>query len=756
MNRFATFVLSYPRSILASLAILMVAAVFPASTIRTDFNLEAFFPDDDRTIIEYRAVSEEFGRDDNVIALLLEHPDLLTVDHLTRIDSLTEALRSMQHVTDVQSLTEARGLANRDDNLVVEPVWEVGQPAPVLDSLLKNPFLKDIIVSRDGTASAIYITIDAEADPFRIRGEVIESMRAILAPYMGLYDIGITGIPYFRNEYVNMLNHEIFFYITLSTFLVMLLLGALFQNVRGIVLPLGIVWLTILFTLAIMVLTGGYFEILSSTIAPILLCVGISDSVHIISKYNDGRLSGLSRRSAMKDTLIVMGSATFLTSITTFIGFATLLTSSVVPIQRFGLYTAIGVMVAYVVTMFAIPAALPYFKDKNPKDLSGHAVHQFLGRFLARMTDWIEARHKAIVVVTIGITIVIGLGAMNLKVNSFIFDDVGPKSVLMQDSDRFSTRLSPPFPLELVLNTETDNGILQPEYIQRLMKFEAFLDSIPEISRSTSITTLLRETHRVMQPDAPLEALTQPDAAPLIAQYMLLLEMADPDLLPSFTDFTYTKVRIAAQVQDAGSYRINGIRRDIRLYLEENFPESRLQQSGTSILVSDLTGNMVRSLTSSILLAVVFIGGIMAWMYRNTKLIIISLLPNLVPLFITAGVMGYFGIDLKPSTAVIFTIAFGIAVDDTIHFLARLRLESWKDQDLRSAIRITTQKTGHAILLTSVILLTGFGTLMTSDFTSTVWMGSLVSLTIFVALIADILFLPALLYWMKPDLKPKA
>lgn len=755
MKRFATFVLSYPKSVLTGLFILMVAALYPASGIRTDFNLEAFFPDDDKTIIEYRAVSEEFGRDDNVIALLLEHPDLLTTEHLTRIDSLTQALKSMTHVTDVESLTEARGLANRDDNLVVESVWEPGEPAPSLDSLLDNPFLKDILISRDGSASAIYITIDAEADPFRIRGEVIESMRSILKPYMGMYDVGITGIPYFRNEYVNMLNHEIFFYITLSTFLVMLLLAALFQNLRGVILPLGIVWLTILFTLAIMVLTGGYFEILSSTIAPILLCVGISDSVHILSKYNDGRLGGLSRRSAMKDTVMVMGRATFLTSITTFIGFATLLTSSVVPIQRFGLYTAIGVMVAYVVTMFAIPAAMPFFKDKNPKDMSGHAVHVFLGRRLMRLNDWIESQHKAIVIGTLALTVVIGFGAVNLKVNSFIFDDVGSESVLMQDSDRFSEKLSPPFPLELVLNTETDNGILQPDYIQRLMAFEAFLDSIPELARSTSITTLLRETHRVMQPDAPLNTLFQPDAAPLIAQYMLLLEMADPDLLPSFTDFTYTKVRIAAQVEDAGSYRINGIRRDIRLYLNEHFPESRLQQSGTSILVSDLTGNMVRSLTSSILLAVLFIGFIMAWMFRNGKLIAISLIPNLVPLFIIAGVMGYFGIDLKPSTAVIFTIAFGIAVDDTIHFLARLRLESWKDQDLRTAIRITTEKTGRAILLTSIILLTGFGTLMTSDFTSTVWMGSLVSLTIFVALLADIVFLPALLYWMKPDLKPK-
>ncbi len=734
----------------------MVASLFPASQIRTDFNLEAFFPDDDRTIIEYRAVSEEFGRDDNVIALMLEHPNLLSAEHLMRIDSLTSALSELVHVTDVESLTKARKLKNSEDNLVVEPVWEPGQDAPSLDSLLDNPFLKDILISRDGTASAIYITIDAEADPFKIRGEVIAAMNKVIGPYMELYQIGITGIPYFRNEYVNLLNSEIFFYITLSTFLVMILLAALYQNIRGIVLPLGIVWLTILFTLAIMVLTGGYFEILSSTIAPILLCVGISDSIHLISKYNDARLNGLTRRSAMKDTVVVMGSATFLTSVTTFIGFATLLTSSVVPIQRFGLYTAIGVMVAYAVTMIVIPASLPYFKDSGPQKPSSNRIHTGLGTFLNRLSDVIERRYKVIVIGTLAITILIGFGATRLKVNSFIFDDVGADSVLMQDSERFSAKLSPPFPLELVLNTDTDNGVLSPDYLRRLIAFEAFLDSIPEIARTTSLTTLLRETHSVMQPDAPSDLLTQPESAPLIAQYVLLLEMADPDLLPSLTDFTYTKVRIAAQIQDAGSYRINGIRRSIRLYLQEHFPETRLQQSGTSILVSDLTANMVRSLTSSILLAVLFIGGIMAWMFRNGRLIAISLIPNLIPLFVTAGVMGYFGIDLKPSTAVIFTIAFGIAVDDTIHFLARLRLESWKDQDLRTAIRITTEKTGRAILLTSIILLSGFGTLMTSDFTSTVWMGSLVSLTIFVALIADILFLPALLYWIKPDLRKEA
>lgn len=753
MRRIATFLLSYPKSILLALGVLAVAAFYPASQIRTDFNLEAFFPDDDPTIIQYRAVSAEFGRDDNVIALLFEHPEILSEPVLSDLRSITDALSALEHVTAVDALTTASRLMNDDGLLRTEPVWEPGGEVPALDSILANPFLRDLILNRSGTATAVYVTVDAESDPFAIRQSVINGMRDILAPHMEPYAIGITGIPYFRNEYVNMLNREILIYVSTATLLVMVILAGLFRNFRGVVLPLGIVWLTILFTVAVVVLTGGFFEVLSSTVAPILLCVGISDSIHILTKYNDSRLDGLTRRAAMRETITVMGSATFLTSITTFIGFATLLTSNVMPIRRFGIYTAAGVLIAFAITMLLIPSILPRLKDRPSDSTHANRLHMWLGELLLRLDGWIEHRHKSIVVATLAITVLVGIGASNLKINSFIFDDVGPDTVLMRDADRFSARMSPPFPLEIVLDTGVENGAVTPEFLGKIRDLQVFLDSIPEIARSTSLLTLMEETHRVMQPGVPVGRLFEADAGPLLAQYLLLLEMADPEILEPLTDFTYGKIRVAAQVQDAGSYRINGIRRDIRLHLQEHFPDVGIQQSGTSILVADLTGNMVRSLTSSILLAVLFIGAIMAWLFRNGRLIVISLLPNLLPLVIMAGIMGYFGIDLKPSTAVIFTIAFGIAVDDTIHYLARLRLESWRSDDIRAVIRITTEKTGRAILLTSVILLTGFGSLMTSDFSSTVWMGSLVSLTVLTALVADLVFLPALLYWVKPRLR---
>jgi hypothetical protein len=255
-----------------------------------------------------------------------------------------------------------------------------------------------------------------------------------------------------------------------------------------------------------------------------------------------------------------------------------------------------------------------------------------------------------------------------------------------------------------------------------------------------------------MSPDqADINAL--PDDQNLIAQYLLLLEITDNDILQNVTDFDYQKLRIAAQTEDAGSQRINEIRNSIEKYLARNFTGEEVTITGSTILSANLVNKMVYSLASSIGLAFICISILMAFLFKDAKMVIISLIPNIMPLVLIAGIMGLLGIDIKPSTAVIFTIAFGIAVDDTIHYLARFRIELKRGLNIQDALEITTQKTGRAIIITSIILLLGFGTLITSEFTSTTLMGILVSSTIFFAVIADLVVLPSLFYWLKPTLK---
>lgn len=758
MERIADFILSNRKTVFITAIVLSLASLYPVFNISTDFSLEGFFPENDPTISDYHSFSEEFGRDDNVIIIGLGSDELFTPKALRDIRTLADSLITIPHLTNVRSLWDAQQIRSTDGMLTASAYLTPGifelsdvEILGIRDEMLNDPFTERLLISQKADYTAIFLDIDEEQNNFPVREQVISEMQRILEPYQEIYQLDVAGIPYFRNQYIHLLNGEIIFYISISSVLIILLLWFLFRSVRGVVIPMLIVWLTILLTLAVLQLTGGYFEVLTSSIAPILLCVGVADSVHMLAKYNDGRFIGLTRGKSLRESIIVLGSATFLTSVTTAIGFATLMTSNVIPMRTFGVYTAIGVLIAFVITIFLLPSMLPLFREKKQQFSPQGRIHNSVGSAL-RAVYYIALRHhKLIVIGTILLTIAAGLGITQIKVNGFVFDDVGRDSPLVQSSNTISERLSPQFPFELIIDTGRENGVYDPDFVNRLDKLQQFLVSFNEIEKSVSLPTLFEQVHKTMDPEAAaLQRL--PQQRELLAQYMLLVELTDSHILENFSDFTYQKARVASQAFDAGSWRMNQIRAETQNYLARHFPEENITMTGTTILVADLTDNIVYSLASSIGLAFLFISLIMARLFRNSLLVLISLIPNLMPIVFVAGIMGYFGIDIKPSTAVIFTIAFGIAVDDSIHFLARLRIETRRGNLLNKAVRITTEKTGRAIVLTSAILLVGFGTLGFSDFESTMLMGRLVCLTIFVALLADLLFLPALIYWMKPDL----
>jgi uncharacterized protein len=735
----------------------MVVSIYPASQIRTDFNLEGFFPQESPTIQDYQLLSQEFGRDDNLIAIAFETPNVLSPVVLEDIRVITTDIEKITNVTDVFSLWNANRFKNEDGQLISEPFLSTAElsteeQVELLDELTRNPFTSNVLINSAGTVTSIIVELDDTLNSYPVRRQVIADIQAVLSFYQSTYDFRIAGIPFFRNQYVDMLNEEIIMYISISSILIMILLWGLFRNVRGILIPIGIVWLTIVLTVAFIVITGGYFEIMSSTIAPILLCVGVADSIHLLAKYQDSRLNGLAQGPALRETLIILGGATFLTSVTTAIGFGTLYTADVIPMQRFGLYTAAGVFIAFIVTIFVLPTILPWFKESSHNNDAQNQIHHALGNWLKRAFLWTNLHYQKVILISALLVSIFIYGAFELKVNGKIFDDVGEDTKVMQDSEFFNQRLVPQFPLEFVIETNESGAALSTELLKEIEEFEVYLNSFPEIHRTISLTTLLKEIHATMSPtDAAIDPL--PDNDQLIAQYMLLLEITDPDAASRLVDFDYTKIRLASNIEDVGSYRVNQMRDEINEWLKLRFPNETIYVSGTSVLVSDLTGNIVTSLQSSIILAFVLIGLIMGWLFKDWKLTFISLIPNLVPLIVTAGVMGFLGVDIKPSTAVIFTIAFGIAVDDSIHFLARLRIEIGRTANLREALAITTEKTGRAIILTSVILATGFGTLATSAFTSTMLMGTLTCLTIVTALLADLFLLPSLLLWMRKEYK---
>ncbi len=760
MERFGNFIIAYPKLVIAGITILAFLAIYPASNIRTDFNLEGFYPEEDPVITDYQLLEEEFGRDDNAILVGFKTDSLFTTEVLSDLRNIASQFDEIENIENILSLWDAQQIQSSDNSLEFSPYLEGKNLDSVnFDSLktaiTSDPLLSGYLVNESGTATSIVLMIEESSNTYETKERIINQINEILSDHRQNYEFHTSGIPYFRNQYVNMLNNEIVIYIAISSLLIMLLLWYMYRTFWGVLYPMVIVWTTLLLTVAIIQLTGGYLEIMSTTIAPILLCVGIADSVHMISKYDDSRESGLNKQKSIIEMLKTLGSATFLTSITTAIGFASLISSSVVPMKRFGIYTAAGVLIAYMITIAFLPAAMKLTRKKRIVDEKSSAFYPAVHKWLKKLAVITRLSYGKIILAGLMVTVIFGYGIKNLEVNGRVFDDIGEDTELMRDSRFFTTNISPQFPLEFVINTGTPDSAITAGLMKQTAKLDSVLQSYPEIHRVAGIHTLMRQMHSEMNPDSAIGKYQMPNSDSAVAQYTLLLEINDSEALSRYVNFDYSKLRVTAFTEDAGSKRINQIRDEVSSEIDQIFPNSNVVITGTTILNADLTDKIVYSLVWSIVLALIAITAIMVFMFKDLRLIIIALVPNILPLLIVGGVMGYLNLDIKPSTAVIFTIALGIAVDDSIHYLARFRVEHIRSGAFLPSLATTTIRTGRAIIITSLILVAGFGTLITSAFTSTTLMGALVCTTIIAALFADLFLLPALFYWLKPNVKLK-
>ena len=754
MEKLGKFLIAHPKIVLFGLIALAFLAIYPAMNIRTDFNLEGFYPEDDIVIEDYQLLEDEFGRDDTSILIGFKTDSLFTENVLSDLYLITERLNRIEFLVDVISIWDAQQIQSRNGSLTFLNYLEKDNLDSadlqlVKDQLTNDPFAAGFLVNREGTATSIVLQIDDELNTYPNRNQIINDIEEILADFQIEYEFHTSGIPYFRNQYVNLLNGEIVAYIALSSILIILLLWYLYRTIWGILFPMIIVWTTLLFTIAIMQLTGGYLEIMSSTIAPILLCVGVADAIHMISKYDDARQSGMLKNLSIIEMLKTLGNATFLTSVTTAIGFASLISSTVMPMQKFGIYTAVGVLTAYLITIIFLPAALSFSRKKRVVNEKSGSLYPLLLTWLTKISALNRIHYRKILVLAAIMTIIFGIGLGSVDVNGKIFDDIGEDTKLMQDSRFFSEEIAPQFNIEFIIDTGSADGVLSADLLKRLDEFEDKLLSYQEIDRVSGLHTLMREIEGVMSESGDN---ILPDTDEAVAQYALLMEINEGEQIFNLTDFDYRKVRITAFVEDAGSKRINEIRNGINNEIRILFPNEPVTVTGTTILSADLTEKIVYSLAWSIIIALVAITMIMALLFKTPKMVIIALVPNLLPLIVVGGVMGFMNVDIKPSTAVIFTIALGIAVDDSIHYLARFRIEYLKRKAMLPALTATTIRTGRALVITSLILIAGFGTLITSAFTSTAMMGILVCTTIFAALIADLFVLPSLFYLLKPKL----
>jgi predicted RND superfamily exporter protein len=510
---------------------------------------------------------------------------------------------------------------------------------------------------------------------------------------------------------------------------------------------------------------------LTGLIPPVIVTIGITNAIYLLNKYHLEFIKHKNKMEAIRVVVQKMGLATFLTNLTVAIGFLTLLSTDIIVLREFGIVAGINIIALFFVSLVMIPGILSWMPEPNEKHLK-HLDFKILGGFVKKIDRLVQNDRKVIYFITMALAITAGIGMTRLQSLSFMVDDIPEESQMKKDLKFFESNFSGVMPLEIVvdLHTKRKRPLLDVKNIQLVDEFEQSLDSITVTSRPVSIVSFVKAAKQAYYNNNP-ERYTLPTKSEsgFILRYMKG-QKDNSGLFKSFVDTSFRKMRISMQMADIGSKRMDSLVNDViqpkadRLVqaLKENL-KSKSDSVSVTITGSSkifIKGNkfLIDNLTESLVLACILITLSMALLFANVRMIIISLIPNLLALMITAGLMGYFNIPLKPSTAIIFSITFGISVDNSIRFLAKYRQELLSASGKFFVPRCVSDsilETGKSIIYTSIVLFAGFIIFAFSDFGGTISLGILTSTTLVISMFTNLILLPALiLTFDKPQ--PKA
>ena len=740
-----------------------------------DYDFESFFPEDQPETAFYLQFRETFSTDNDFVLVGVSHEKgVFDTTFLAAVHRLQQDLLLVHGVTGIISPLDmtlpvrdpAIGMVfqrpvlrwNEEDKLAADSasIWNreglVGSAFSTDGNALALNVLQTPMLSKQGCDS-IALGIDAVLD--RWRTETVQSGLQV--------DTHRAGRAHAQVYYVSVMEREVTLFVGLGLMLLIAFLFLAFRTWWGVVIPLAVILLSGLGTLAFMEVTGKDIDIMTIVLPTIIFVVGMSDVVHIITRYLDELRAGLLPFKALRKAFREVGIATFLTSLTTAVGFLTLLSSSIRPIREFGAYTAAGVFIAFGLAFTLLPAVLlrskaPLRAKENPQTGSPWTVP--LNRWFIRVV-----RHRK----WIGMVAVLGTALslamlVRIEVNNFLLEDLREDDPLRLEFQFFEEAFAGVRPYELAYRFEPGRNIFaEPGVLAAMDSIEHLLEAELQAGALIGPGRIARQANRLMQGDRPSQARIPSGQG--LQRLLNSLERTDRSSETrgknaagwgDWVDVEAGLARIAAKTADVGATEIalrNGrfLTRTERL-LEQQFdtPPFRLEPTGTANLI-DLNNRFLASdMVIGLLIAFAVVALIVGILFRSLRMVLVSLVPNMLPLIFIAGFMGAMDIDLKVSTSIIFTIAFGIAVDDTLHFLAKYRLLLSQGVTPLWALRRTFVSTGKAIIVTSIILCGGFATLMLSSFEGTFHIGLLVSLTLAFAVLVDLALLPLLLLPRRP------
>ncbi|MGB1970920.1 MAG: efflux RND transporter permease subunit [Flavobacteriaceae bacterium] len=731
--------------------------------MRFTFTEANLLPDNHPQNIRYNDFLSLFGEEGSVLVIAVQDSTFFTTEKLTVWKELGETLSAFNEIDYVLSIDQIKELVKNKQKkkFTLEPILsEIPQGNKAIERFkqklfLELPFYENLLFnqSTETIRMAIYMKQEVVNSAKR-KDFVFKTFIPLMDKFEKDNSIKVyrSGMPYIRTLNAQNIVDEIGMFVFAAMGVTSLIFFLFFRSVRATFISMIVVLIGVAWALGTLGLLGYEITVLTALIPPLIIVIGIPNCIFLINKYQQEIAKHGNQVKSLQQVIVKIGNATLMTNLTTASGFATFILTNSKLLKEFGIVASINVVGIFVLSLLVIPIAYSFMALPKKKHLN-HLKNKSIDRFVKWMESKVRYRRINTYVLSLIALVASIIGIYMIDISGSILEDMPKKQSFFQDILFFDKEFDGIVPLEILIDTKRKDGVLKLSTLKRMERLNQSINNIPELSAPTSVVNAIKYAKQAYYNGNPnYYALPSAQENRFILSYFDRSGNSDDNLLANYVDNTGQYARMTTFMTDINTNRMEEIQEELKREIAKIFPEERyaVNLTGKALLFLDGTKYLIKNLVLSLCLAIFLIALFMAYLFRSLKMIIISLIPNLLPLLITAGMMGFLGIPLKPSTILVFSIAFGISVDDTIHFLAKYRQEliesKWK---IQRSVYAALKETGVSMFYTSIVLFFGFSVFMSSEFGGTVALGGLISMTLLFAMLANLILLPSLLISLK-------
>ena len=754
--------------ILAMIAAVTVFLAMQWQHMRFSTTEANLLPDDHPVNQEYQEFLNLFGEEGNAIVLAVKDSTLFTPDNFNRWNVLNKQLEAFPEVDFVISTDNLQVLKkdNEKQEFVLQPFLqgEVGSKAAV-DSLTSQlfdelPFYEKLLYNKESRTIRTVAYLDQDIVNTSVRKDfVLNDLKRLVENFEEetRMDVRVSGMPYIRTLNSQNIIDEIGKFIGAALAVTSFIFFFFFRSVRATLISIFVVTIGVMWAFGILGLLRYEITVLTALIPPLIIVIGIPNCIFLINKYQQEVNKHGNQALSLQRVISKIGNATLMTNVTTASGFATFIITDSKLLTEFGTVASINILGIFILSLLIIPIVYSFMALPKTKHLK-HLNKNWMEGFVNWMERIVRDHRIAVYFTSVALLAVSIIGIYQIRISGSPIEDMPKKADFFKDIRFFEEEFDGIMPVEIVVDTERKKGVMKAATLNRMDRLGAIIEETPELSKPVSVVNLIKYSKQAFYNGIPKYY-----QLPTAQENTFIMDVArksqgNSDLLKSFVDSTGQVARITTFMRDVRTDRMEEIEATLIENIAKIFPDERysVYMTGKALLFLKGTKYLVRNLVLSLSLAIGLIALFMAYLFRSFRMILISLIPNLLPLLITAGVMGFVGVPIKPSTILVFSIAFGISVDDTIHFLAKYRQEltasKWR---IQKSVYAALRETGVSMFYTSIVLFFGFSVFVISNFGGTVALGALVSATLLFAMLANLILLPSLLLSLERSIANK-